>query len=520
VTVGRALAALLLWGGVARAQNPVVRIVDPGLGPGPQILQRAFAGPHTLVPPAAGRAVLPLDSTYRTTVIVIGREAALEGTVTGDLIVVGGDLHVHPHSTINGRAIAIGGAVYESGLAKIGSGTLSFRDFTYDVSPIPGGYELRYRSLIEQPTSAITLPGIYGFRIPSYDRTNGLSVPFIPTAAIPRTRLIVEPGVTYRSQLGEVDPSLRAKLPYSSRTTFTASVGRVTLTNDRWITPDLLNSAATFAFGEDGRNYYRATRADASISHAWEWTGTQVTPYIGARWERAESARPDSTALGGPWSIDGRTSIRDMLRPNPPIDSGTIASGVFGAQLTHDLNGIWTQLALDVEIGGFSPACCSSTSSRAFAQATLNGTITFPTFGTQSLLFEAHIVASASGDHDRVTESSSGSAQRGAPRQRWAYVGGWGSIPTLTLLERGGDELIYLDGRYSIPIDAVQLPFIGPPVITLRSVLAGADLQRWPALSQAVGARASLSVVFLEYLVDPVNRHQFFGAGISLPRQH
>jgi len=515
VTVGRALAALLLWGGVARAQNPVVRIVDPGPGPGPQILQRAFAGPHTLVPPAAERAVLPHDSTYRTTVIVIGREAALEGTVTGDLIVVGGDLHVHPHATINGRAIAIGGAVYESAFAKIGSGTISYRDFTYDVSPIPGGYELRYRSLIEQPTSAITLPGVYGFRIPSYDRTNGLSVPFIPRAAIPRTRLTVEPGVTYRSQLGEIDPGVRAKLPYSSRTTVAASVGRATFTNDRWITPDLLNSAATFAFGEDGRNYYRATRADASISHAWEWTGTQVTPYIGARWEHAESARPDSTALGGPWSIDGRTSTRDMLRPNPPIDTGTIESGVFGAELTHDLNGIWTQLALDAEIGGFSPASGSNSLSRTFSQATFNGTITFRTFGTQSLLFDAHVVASWSGN-----AAANDTTQRGAPRQRWAYVGGWGSIPTLNLLERGGDELIYLDGRYSIPIDAVQIPFIGPPVITLRTVLAGADVQRWPALAQAVGARASLSVVFLEYLVDPANRHQFFGAGISLPRQH
>lgn len=514
--VGHALAALLMWGGLARAQTPVIRIVDPGLGAGPRILQRALAGPHFLVPPGAEPALLPRDSSYRTTVVVIGRAATLEGTVTGDLIVVGGDLQVHPNATIEGRAIAIGGAVYGSALATIGGGTLSFRDFTYDVSPIPDGYELRYRSLLHQPTSAITLSGIYGFRIPSYDRTNGLSVPFIPIVAVPHTRLVVEPGVTYRSQLGEIDPSMRIKVQFSSRNAFTASVGRSTLTNDRWITPDLLNSAATFAFGEDGRNYYRATRADASVSHAWEWTGTAITPYIGARWERAESARPDSSALSGPWSIDGRKSTHDMLRPNPPIDSGTIVSGVFGTELRHDRNGISTQIALDVEIGGFSPALESANGgSRPFSQATFNGTVTFRTFGTQSLLFDAHIVASWAGD-----ASTRDTTVAGAPRQRWAYVGGWGSIPTLDLLERGGDELIYIDGRYNIPIDAIQLPFVGPPVITLRSVLAGADVERWPALAQAVGARASLSLAFLEYLVDPANRHRFFGVGISLPRQY
>src|SRR5262249_17069579 len=77
VTVGRALAALLMWGGLARAQVPVVRIVDPGIGQGPQLLARELTAPYALIPPGPGRAVLPRDSAYRTTVVVIGREAAL-----------------------------------------------------------------------------------------------------------------------------------------------------------------------------------------------------------------------------------------------------------------------------------------------------------------------------------------------------------------------------------------------------------------------------------------------------------
>jgi hypothetical protein len=514
VIARRALAALLVWGGLARAQEPVIRVSDPGLGPGPQILQRALAGPHLIIPPGQGRAFIPHDSTYRTTVIVLGREAAIEGTVTGDLIVLGGDLHVHPHATINGRAVAIGGGVYQSSLATIGSGVLAFRDFTYSVTPIPGGYELRYHSYIESASSALSLPGIYGFRIPSYDRTDGLALPFAPLVAVPGTALLVEPKVIYRSQLGRVDPSLGVAWTLDSRTSVGIVAGRSTFSNDRWIWSDPLNSLAVLAFGDDSRNYYRATRADASISHRWGWGESELTPYVGARWERAESARPDSTAEGGPWSFSGRTNRQDILRPNPPIDSGTIVSGIIGARFDQSGSAVTLRAALDVEVGGLAPELGAS---RSFAQATFDGSITFPTFGTQSLRVDGHVVASWASS-EQLSAQQTTTSRRAAPRQRWAYVGGWGSIPTLSLLARGGDELIYVDGRYNIPIDRLQLPLIGAPVVSLRNVLAGADVGRWPSLAQATGVRLSASIAYAEWLIDPANRHGFFGVGLSFAR--
>jgi hypothetical protein len=520
VIARRALAALLVWGGIAHAQQRTIRVVDLGLGPGPRILQRALAGPHVLVLPSRERAVLPRDSTYRTTVIVLGREAAVEGTVTGDLIVLGGDLHVHPHATVNGRAVAIGGAVYESAMATVGGGSLSFRDFTYDVVEAPGGFELRYRSLTNRPARAFTLPGAYGFRVPAYDRTNGLSVSLSPLIAVPRTQLLIDPGVTYRSQLGEFDPAGGVKLFVNSRTTLHAGVERGTFTNDAWICPDLLNSAATLVLGDDGRNYYRGTRANASGSYQWEWPGTTLTTTVGALWERAESVRPDTSAAGGPWSIHGQRDRLHMLRPNPPVDSGTIISGLIGARLGLSGGGITTRVALDVEAGGFNPAFGSASgASRSFVQATFDGTIIFPTFGTQSLRFDGHVIASATGrlPADRVMTVDA-SVPASAPRQRWAYIGGWSSIPTLDLLSRGGDELVYLDGRYSIPLDRLQLPVVGAPVVTLRNVLGGADVERWPSLAQATGVRLSLAAVYAEYLIDPANRRQFLGVGLSMAR--
>ncbi|MGH7616797.1 MAG: hypothetical protein ACREPM_06180, partial [Gemmatimonadaceae bacterium] len=360
-------------------------------------------------------------------------------------------------------------------------------------------YELRYVSLFDRPDAAVTLPGLFGVRIPGYDRTDGLSLPFAPLVAVPGTTVQLEPRVTYRSQLGKVYPSLALAASLNSRTTLDAVVERVTPTNEAWIWSSLLNSAAALVSGDDNRNYFRATRADVSLARAWNWTGSSLVPYIGARWERAQSARPDSFATGGPWSFEGRRDREDMLRPNPPIDSGTIVSGLVGATLKQDMDGIKARARVDVEAGRLSPRFGES---RSFVQTTFDGAITFATFGSQSLALEGHAVGSSSN----------------TPRQRWAYVGGLGSIPTINMLSRGGDELVYLDGRYNIPIDRFKLPLVGPPVVVLRDVLAGADVARWPSLAQAIGVRVAISAVYAEYLIDPARRHSFVGVGLSFAR--
>ena len=151
--IRRALLLALFWGGGARAQSPVtVRLDDAGPGAGPAFLARALAAPHTVVGPGSTPALLSRDSTFRRTVIVLGRDATVEGSVTGDVIVIAGDLHIRPGAPVSGRAVAIGGGVYESALAHVSRGAVVYRDFTYDIAPTPGGFALRYRSLVEAPT--------------------------------------------------------------------------------------------------------------------------------------------------------------------------------------------------------------------------------------------------------------------------------------------------------------------------------------------------------------------------------
>lgn len=497
-----ALAGLALasGAGVASAQV-VVDLRDAGPGVAPAILANALATPHTVVPPAGVTHVISKDTTAETTVIVLGRDVVVEGRVRGDVIVVGGDVYMRPGGRIDGRAIAIGGGVYPSSLAHIMAGTVTFRDFTYDIAPITGGYALSYRALNTPVAPSASLTGLYGIHIPTYDRSDGLSLPFGPQMVVPGTHLQIEPRLTYRSQLGRLDPSVTVRDTLDRRTTLRASFGRSTFTNDAWIWPDLVNTANFFFLGDDTRNYFRAVRGEATLARRVESVAWTLEPYIGARWERAHAVRPGATPTSSPWTMFNRGDSDDAGRPNPSIDDGSIRSVLVGAQLDWVEQSIVARAALHEEIGTFS-ASATGSPSRTFGQTTFDGSIGFPTFGLQSLRFSGHAV------------SSSGST----PRQRWAYLGGPGSLPTLELLSRGGDHLFYLDGRYNVPLTGIVLPLLGVPTVSLREVLAGAAAGPTPVLAQGLGPRITAGGVYFEILVDPVGRRAHTGFGLSMGR--
>ena len=106
------------------------------------------------------------------------------------------------------------------------------------------------------------LPGLFGLRMPSYDRSDGVSIRFGPRLALPDDRVIVDALVTYRSNLGRFDPSLQGSVELSRHLTAHALLERETLSNDDWNAPDFTNSIGTLVGGSDGRNYFRADRGD------------------------------------------------------------------------------------------------------------------------------------------------------------------------------------------------------------------------------------------------------------------
>jgi hypothetical protein len=220
---------------------------------------------------------------------------------------------------------------------------------------------------------------------------------------------------------------------------------------------------------------------------------------------------------GGPFTFFGRHDVDDRLRPNPQVQTGTIASGVGTVRFDWDANDITAAVRGDLEAGRFwpvdvfvpppsgvpNPALDDLNRNRSFAQLTLDGSISFPTFGTQSLSVSGHAVLTTHGT---------------TPRQRYAYVGGSGTIPTIEMLELGGDQLLYVDTRYSIPLERVMLPLVGSPTVVLRHAMGSAGIGTLPNLEQATGLRVVVSVLYAELLVDPVSRRTHRTIGLSFAR--
>jgi hypothetical protein len=487
------------------AQTVTVR---GGSGVGPAIVAQALSAPHTLIERGSVPRLVRRDSAFSQTVVSIGRNVIVEGAVHGDLIVIGADVYMHPGGRVDGRAIAIGGGVYESMLAHT-SEAVMFTDFTYDVQSGPTGYSLTYRPIEVDSEPAFRLPVTYGLRLPTYDRMDGLSLPVAPRLRVPGSKIVFEPELTYRSHLGRLDPGLSVRLPLAGGTTLEAAAERTTLTNDAWIWSDFINSIEFLFLGDDARNYYRATRGNVTLSKRWRTVEATIEPFVGARVERARSLPRDSNATSVPWTFLNRGDPDDSRRPNPSVDPATIVSGVAGSRLLWTNGRIVAQANMLGEVGAptnqASIVGCTGTTCTLgnFEQFTLDGRIGFPTFGNQSIGIDGHFVAT----HSRNT-----------PRQRWAYLGGPGSIPTLELLQRGGDELIFADFRYTVPINRVTLPVVGAPAFTIREVLAGAAVSTFPTIAQAIGGRLSAGPLYLEILVDPVTRRGAKGFGISLAR--
>src|SRR5206468_8175213 len=114
----------------------------------------------------------------------------------------------------------------------------------------------------------------------------------------------IEPTVTYRSRLGEFDPGAELRIAPKKSLRFEGDVGRSTRTNDAWIYGDLLNSAASLAFGNDTRNYFRAVGGTGRLIGHIEKKTVTFEPWIGGR---SEKVRPINAA-GNVFSFWGRES--------------------------------------------------------------------------------------------------------------------------------------------------------------------------------------------------------------------
>jgi len=493
-------ASLLLLAAPVAATAQGIAIRERGLGPGAALIDSVLAQPH-VVRRGSGPLVLPRDSTITRSLVVIGRPTYIASRVQGDVMVIGGDLYLRPGVDISGRAIAIGGTVAETTLGRVGGSVQSHRDETFAVESGPDGpVVLAARDLLKDRTDSagvFRLAGIRGVKLPSYDRVNGLSLP-VGLMIVPGDgNFVVEPTLTYRSRLGKFDPALGLRVGPEEGRRLVARVARDTRTNEGWITSELINSLKTFAFGTDTRNYFRSDIVEGFVYRPSESDTRRLEPFAGARYERVSPI----TAVGNVYSILFRADSDKVRRPNPLVERGALASALAGLE--------YRSLPADAPVraqlrAGVEQSVATPTGTSNFTQLTLDGSYQFPTFSTHRLHFRAHAV---------------GTLGDSTPRARYAYLGGSRTLGLSELLEFGGDQLVFLDSRYLIPIAQVQLPVVGPPTITLIHRIGGAGVRSLGSLEQEVGGALTLGPIDLELMFGASGQRikSRFGVGVSLP---
>lgn len=364
--------------------------------------------------------------------------------------------------------------------------------------PLDTGY-------VDYHESPISLPLGVGLRIPSYDRVNGVTLPWGPKLEMGDGRVDVDALVSYRSNLGQWDPSLEGTLRPTDQNEITFFAGRGTFTNDKWIRSDLTNSVVAFFAGTDARNYYRANRANARFTRTLSGRTFTLGPFIEFNTERDWSTG-SLAPTRSPWSVFGRTGNQKMRRFNPRVAKGTITSLLGGSGLEFVSGGVEGNLDATVErtlrtdltadCAGAPPGYVCLQPEDSFTQTTIDGRISFPTFGAQTLALRAHAVITGGPGI--------------APAQRFSYLGGTGTLPTVNLLALGGDHLFFMDADYMIPIERIQIPVLGSPFVAIHYATGNAGLDRIPTLIQNIGVGAGIGMLRADYSIDPAHNRSIF----------
>lgn len=498
--VPRAMALGLLVLALPDALGAQVRVFvrDPGPGGLGRLVAAALAKPHTVIAGDSGDVILARDTTLTESLVVLGRDVRLAAAVKGDVVVIGGDLFLRPGVHVTGDAITAGGGIYTTTLGTVDGEHHAFRDVTLVPILLPdGSYALDYRALRSRQYATFALPALFGVRLPSYDRVNGLALPWAPFIQLDSGRISLEPTLTYRTHLGKIDPSVTGTVMMGRRSRLTAFAGRTTRTNDDWISGTLANSLSSFWSGRDRRNWYRADVAEAAFHRTYEGEASVITPYAGAQWERAWTTGIQAPPRHLAYSVlDRRDTVEGMARPNPAVDAGVIASALAG------FDAEWESPPQELEVRGtgrleVAPVAAGD---RRFSQLTVDGRIEFPLLRNIEFRLDWHGVATAGT----------------APPQRFAYLGGSGTLKTLDLLSQGGDQLIYVESRASMPLVGIRLPLAGSPTVAVRHMMGSAGVGRLPGLTHNLGFRVSLSLLRAEFVIDPVSGATDIGVGISM----
>jgi hypothetical protein len=425
--------------------------------------------------------VLPADFHLAQDLVIWDADVRLEGTVEGSISVIRGTLALRPGSRVTGPIASLEGIVLVSGLAEAG-----------EVVELPASRWVRARREdgvlrvgISGPPAVprLGLSGLAGVRRVSYDRVDGLSVSAGPEWRITGREFgpLASGWVTLRSARGRVGGGVSLRLPLGEPTELVLSAERETRSNEGWIRGDLANSVEALLAGRDVRDHYESERVLVRLARGAAPLTVERTlrfsPYleVGRSWDRSLDAL-------GPWSLRGR---EQMNRPNLAVREAELTTGEIGTRLD------W--LGRSTRFSGLASAEHGRIDGgdTRFLRWLADGRWEMDALWGHTLTVDGHAFAPI-GDNP-------------APPQRWSFVGGQGTIPTLPVAALRGDRLAMVRTGYRVPVTPIELPFLGSPALELlhstgTSWRTGTPMPDW---EQNLGVGIALTAVRARAWIDP-----------------
>ncbi|MDX2183042.1 MAG: hypothetical protein SFW08_03555 [Gemmatimonadaceae bacterium] len=467
------------WGS-ADAQPSTARVRDPGPGVPGRVVQQALRGPHRVVEAKNRWAVIPHGDDTQGSLIIVNGSARLNAVVTGDVIVVDGDLRLQNGARIGGRVVVLGGHLFNwTPFSVIRGDVIEQPNDRFDAALRDGVWQLSWGPIGSQyPVPGLRMPGLAGFDLRAYSRVDGLALQWGPEVNAGRS-LRVRPAATWRTHRGVIDPSLSIRAG-SRRVWLDAVAERTTASNDMWLTGDRRAAVLGFLTGLDARDWYRADRAEG-ILHLLRDGGPMVVEVRGGvRSERA-SAASLAGPLSPPWHFGADNTAGGFARPNPAVSPRTLSTVLAGVNV--QASGLGIDLTFDV---AGEREVSQAVGALPFTQIVATGRAAVPLVA--GARFEAF---------GRAVETTQGSASH-----RLAAVGGAGTLLTEPTLALRGTALRYGEVRLALPSPLAALPVRIAPRLAFGRTELGAAARS----VTNYGVQFDVGPLRLEYAYDPSAR--------------
>jgi hypothetical protein len=321
---------LTVWPGIAAAQ-----VTPSQYGTLPSDVRREVVDRYNGANEfrSSGRTEIGAAQDIRGNVSVLGGPLLVSGRITGNVLVINGDVILQPSARIHGDLLVVGGAVEGRSSAQIEGTTRIYRqvlDYRQDgdkiVDPLqdtPRWDEDLRRVLAElKPREQANWTEILRVvQAGPYNRTEGLPIQLGPSLSRHTAwgsvsldaAAVVRTGSTFQSDKGDVGHKVRTEVRFGHERGIGvgARVFNVVDPIERWQISDLETALAAFLVRRDYRDYYERHGGNGYVTLFGERNLSLTGSFGEERWTSRVAHNPMSVFNG-----------EQSWRANPSVDEG------------------------------------------------------------------------------------------------------------------------------------------------------------------------------------------------------